>query len=238
MKKADWATINNIVQTVFPQVATSIEINDLLKIGRNITRYHLTETTGFPSELREKKMGRKGACVIPQTLESNVIELHHFLFGDEEYTPTETVRTISQKIVSDTGVHGTKQAETKALPKTTEATTISILIRRRRAARTKARKPGAAATSRRKRPVMLRKHRRMTFLSRKVVRTVRMHQRKMRGRAVRQSLAVLRRHFRAEILAPARRMAEKNLPAAVPRMEAVHREVRRMRESSLSDERV
>ena len=127
MKKADWATINNIVQTVFPQVATSIEINDLLKIGRNITRYHLTETTGFPSELREKKMGRKGACVIPQTLESNVIELHHFLFGDEEYTPTETVRTISQKIVSDTGVHGTKQAETKELPKTTEATTISIL---------------------------------------------------------------------------------------------------------------
>ena len=127
MKKADWATINNIVQTVFPQVATSIEINDLLKIGRNITRYHLTETTGFPSELREKKMGRKGACVIPQTLESNLIELHHFLFGDEEYTPTETVRTISQKIVSDTGVHGTKQAETKALPKTTEATTISIL---------------------------------------------------------------------------------------------------------------
>lgn len=127
MKKADWATINNIVQTVFPQVATSIEINDLLKIGRNITRYHLTETTGFPSELKEKKMGRKGACVIPKTLESNVIELHHFLFGDEEYTPTETVRTISQKIVSDTGVHGTKQSETKALPKTTEATTISIL---------------------------------------------------------------------------------------------------------------
>ena len=127
MKKADWATINNIVQTVFPQVATSIEINDLLKIGRNITRYHLTETTGFPSELREKKMGRKGACVIPQTLESNVIELHHFLFGDEEYTPTETGRTSSQKIVSDTGVHGTKQEETKALPKTTEATTISIL---------------------------------------------------------------------------------------------------------------
>ena len=127
MKKADWATINNIVQTVFPQVATSIDINDLLKTGRNITRYHLTETTGFPSERREKKMGRKGACVIPQTLESNVIELHQFLFDDEDYTPTETVRTISQKIVSDTGVHGSKQVEKKAVPKTTEATTLSIL---------------------------------------------------------------------------------------------------------------
>lgn len=127
MKKADWATINNIVQTVFPQVATSIDINDLLKTGRNITRYHLTETTGFPSEHKEKKMGRKGSCVIPQTLESNVIELHHFLFGDESYVPTDTVKTISNKIISDTGVHASKQSETKAVKETTGATTISIL---------------------------------------------------------------------------------------------------------------
>ena len=127
MKKADWATINNIVQTVFPQVATSVDMNDLLKMGRNITRYHLTETTGFPTDRKEKNMGRKGACVIPQTLESNVIELHHFLFGDEDYAPTETVRSISRKIVSDTGVQSTKKSETKAEPKTSEATTLSIL---------------------------------------------------------------------------------------------------------------
>lgn len=239
MKKADWATINNIVQTVFPQVATSIEINDLLKIGRNITRYHLTETTGFPSELREKKMGRKGACVIPQTLESNVIELHHFLFGDEEYTPTETVRTISQKIVSDTGVHGTKQAETKALPKTTEATTISILDPTQESGADESQEAGSGIDESEKENGNASETQENGVSEQEAVRTVRMHQRKMRGRAVRQSLAVLRRHFRAEILASARRrMAEKNLPAAVPRMEAVHREVRRMWESSLSDERV
>lgn len=238
MKKADWATINNIVQTVFPQVATSIEINDLLKIGRNITRYHLTETTGFPSELREKKMGRKGACVIPQTLESNVIELHHFLFGDEEYTPTETVRTISQKIVSDTGVHGTKQAETKALPKTTEATTISILDPTQESGADESQKARSGSDESEKETGNA-SETQENDVSEQESRPDGTHASKeMRGRAVRQSLAVLRRHFRAEILAPARRMAEKNLPAAVPRMEAVHREVRRMRESSLSDERV
>ncbi len=162
-------------------------------------------------------MGRKGACVIPQTLESNVIELHHFLFGDEEYTPTETVRTISQKIVSDTGVHGTKQAETKALPKTTEATTISILDPTQESGADESQEAESGSDESEKETGNASKHRTMTFLSRKVVRTVRMHQRKMRGRAVRQSLAVFRRHFRAEILAPARRrMAEKNLPAAVP----------------------
>ena len=224
MKKADWATINNIVQTVFPQVATSIEINDLLKIGRNITRYHLTETTGFPSELKEKKMGRKGACVIPQTLESNVIELHHFLFGDEEYTPTETVRTISQKIVSDTGVHGTKQAETKALPKTTEATTISILDPTQESGADESQEAGSGSDESEKETGNA-SETQENDVSEQESRPDGTHASK--ENAWESSEAPARR-----------RMAEKNLPAAVPRMEAVHREVRRMRESSLSDERV
>lgn len=103
-KKADWATLNNVVQTVFPQVATSADIGDILAMGRNITKYHITETTGFPNARGEVTFSRKGACVIPQTLEKNVTELHKFLFGDENYTPTPMVRSISQKIVSDTGL--------------------------------------------------------------------------------------------------------------------------------------
>lgn len=59
-------------------------------------------------------MGRKGACVIPYTLESNVIELHQFLFGDELYEPTSLVRSISQKILADIG----KPQETAAVTKT------------------------------------------------------------------------------------------------------------------------
>jgi len=103
-KKADWATLNCIIQTVFPQVATSVDIGDLLTMGRSITKYHLTETMGFPAARGEKSIKGKGACVIPQTLESNVIELHKFLFGDENYQPTETVKTISRKISADSGL--------------------------------------------------------------------------------------------------------------------------------------
>ncbi len=43
--------------------------------------------------------------VVPATLESNVIELHKFLFGDEAYTPSDTVKKISAKISSDTGIY-------------------------------------------------------------------------------------------------------------------------------------
>lgn len=103
-KKADWATLNNVVQTVFPQVATSVDISDILTMGRNITKYHITETMGFPNARGEVTFSRKGACVIPQTLEKNVTELHRFLFGDENYTPTPAVRAISQKIASDSGL--------------------------------------------------------------------------------------------------------------------------------------
>ncbi len=126
-KKADWNTLNCIIQTVFPQVSTSVDMGDILSMGRNVTKYHLTETMGFPAARAEVNMGKKGACVIPQTLESNVTELHRFLFGDEAYVPTASVKEISQKIIADSG----KAQEAKPIesvgtdggvvPKTTEA---------------------------------------------------------------------------------------------------------------------
>ena len=57
----------------------------------------------FRSEYRgNANMGAKGACVIPTSLEDNVVWLHQFLFEDMEYTVTQSVREYSQKIESDT----------------------------------------------------------------------------------------------------------------------------------------
>lgn len=103
-KKADWATLNNIIQTVFPQVSSSVGLPDILMMGRDIGKLHLGESTGFPADRSDANMGSKGACVIPQTLESNVKDIHRFLFGDEDYVTTDMVRTISKKIISDTGL--------------------------------------------------------------------------------------------------------------------------------------
>lgn len=125
-KKADWATLNNIIQTVFPQVATSIEIADVLSMGRDIGRLHLGESGGFPEARGDADMGSKGACVIPKTLETNVVALHKFLFDDEEYETTETVKAISKKIISDTGMakaaKPVESVDTKGgvIPKSTE----------------------------------------------------------------------------------------------------------------------
>ena len=103
--KADWSTLNSLVGAVFPQVSTYIDINDIFPLLRNITQYHIGETAGFPFSRADANMGKKGACVIPTTLESNVIKLHEFLYGEEDYTPSQTVKNISAKISSDTGLY-------------------------------------------------------------------------------------------------------------------------------------
>ncbi|MCI6888507.1 MAG: LCP family protein [Lachnospiraceae bacterium] len=104
-KKADFKTLNVLIGTVFPQVSTSIWVDDMVSNAKNISKFHLGETTGFPQARGDANMGKKGAVVVPQTLESNVIKLHEFLFGDTDYTPSQTVRNISAKIAEDTGMY-------------------------------------------------------------------------------------------------------------------------------------
>lgn len=104
-KKADFETLRVVIGTVFPQIVTSIGVDDMLMNIKNIGKYHLSDTTGFPQARGDANMGSKGACVIPQTLESNVIQLHNFLFGDEEYTPSSLVKKYSAKISADSGMY-------------------------------------------------------------------------------------------------------------------------------------
>lgn len=125
-KKADWATLNNVIQTLLvieQDVDTSIDLDDIVKMARGITKLHMGDSYGFPEDRKEGRVGSKGDCVIPNTLESNVVKLHRFLFGDENYEPSSQVKTISNKIASDCGTGGkketpkaTKAPETEALP--------------------------------------------------------------------------------------------------------------------------
>lgn len=105
LKKADFAVVNNVMEIVFPQILTSVTLNDVIPMAKNLTKYHIAATSGFPEARSDAILGKKGDCVIPQTLESNVIKLHQFLFDDEAYTPSEMVKKISAKISADTGMY-------------------------------------------------------------------------------------------------------------------------------------
>lgn len=102
-KTAGFSVLNNIMVVCFPQVATNIDFNEVISMAQNISQYNIADTGGFPWSRGDASIGSKGDCVIPTTLESNVVKLHEFLFGDENYTPSDAVLAISEKIKSDSG---------------------------------------------------------------------------------------------------------------------------------------
>ncbi|MFQ7032934.1 MAG: LCP family protein [Clostridium sp.] len=116
-KQADLATRTNLVKAILPQISTSVGVDDVLPMAKNASKYHIGETAGFPFAQKTKKMGKMD-CVIPVTLESNVVTLHQFLYGEDAlYSPSSTVKKISDHIAEESGFYeGGKAARLLPVP--------------------------------------------------------------------------------------------------------------------------
>ncbi len=111
-KQADFNTLRTLIGTVFPQISTSIGVDDMLVMAKNAKKYYIGQTSGFPFSHSEMKIGKK-ACVIPTTLESNVVQLHEFLYDDTQYAPSGVVKAISAHIAEVSGL-GTPGKDTES----------------------------------------------------------------------------------------------------------------------------
>lgn len=123
-KNADFAVLNNILVTVLGQVASSFEVNDLVPLAQNVTKYKIGDTAGFPFELKDMYVGKQD-CVIPTTLSSNVSQLHNFLFAAENYVPSSSVESISASIEEKT-TGSKKESSTKSSKKETKKQTEAV----------------------------------------------------------------------------------------------------------------
>lgn len=103
-KQADLKTLQAVAGVVFPEISTSIGVEDVLSLAKNVKRYHLGQTAGFPFAKTTADVGRLD-CVIPMTLSSNVVLLHQFLYDQEGFQPSATVRDISAKIGERSGIY-------------------------------------------------------------------------------------------------------------------------------------
>lgn len=103
-KNTDFMTLNHIISTVLPQISTSVGLNNIIPLAKNINKYHLGQTTGFPFE-KETKVVNKRDYVIVVSLRNNVIALHKFLYGEDvNYTPSSALNTLSKQIIKNTGI--------------------------------------------------------------------------------------------------------------------------------------
>ncbi len=107
-KKASVGDLNKILDEVLPHVATSLDVDEMVGMLGNVTKYNIAGSDGFPFESHRAtgKVGGKGSCVIPNNLEQNVVMLHQFLFDDMTYTVSPQVQSYSDKIALDTGYSG------------------------------------------------------------------------------------------------------------------------------------
>lgn len=104
VKTLDYMTLAGIISKILPDVSTSLTASEILELAKGITGYELVDTAGWPYE---KTTGETvaGDCVIPVNLANNVYELHHFLYEDEEYEVSDTIKSISEDVAYITGVY-------------------------------------------------------------------------------------------------------------------------------------
>lgn len=104
-KQADLDTLTKVFEAAMKNVVTSLTVAELTPYLAQIADYKIVGEDGFPQTDKLGYAGmdkQKGDCVIPLDLESNVVWLHEFLFGDKNYTVSSTVKEYSAQIEKDT----------------------------------------------------------------------------------------------------------------------------------------
>lgn len=106
-KNADVGTLTKILDEVFLNIKTNMSKADILSMGLSMLSYDIADQAGFPHDHvygENVKNAMNGLdCVVPVTLESNVIWLHEFLYPEDAYEPSENVKAYSNRIIETSG---------------------------------------------------------------------------------------------------------------------------------------
>ena len=101
VKTFDIGRLNNLIDKLLPEVYTNITSGDIFGLLPSLPSFKISESIGWPYETKGITLDRWYG--VPITLESNVTRMHQEAFGQTDYTPSETVKNISNQIVQRTG---------------------------------------------------------------------------------------------------------------------------------------
>lgn len=102
IKKMNIGQLNSLADTVLREISTNIPATQIIGLISQVASYDIEETTGWPYDIR----GFQPADVwygAPVNLEKQVQELHKFLFDEEDYEVSSTLKAISDEIIKKTG---------------------------------------------------------------------------------------------------------------------------------------
>lgn len=95
--------ILDFVDVVLPLISTNISSNKIIAMLPSAPFYSISDSIGWPYNV--EGYSADAWYAVPVTLEDNVTRLHEELFGEEDYTPSETVQEISSDIAYETGYY-------------------------------------------------------------------------------------------------------------------------------------
>ena len=101
VKTFNISQLNTLVNNVLPKIYTNITASDIFSLLPSATSMKITDSIGWPYEVKGITLDRWYG--VPVTLENNVTRLHQEIFGETDYTPSETVKEISNQIATQTG---------------------------------------------------------------------------------------------------------------------------------------
>ncbi len=124
-KKADLATLNNILDDVLPKISTSLSKKELLSLMSGVFDYNITATEGFPfvyqvESAYDETLGQNLSMIVSGNLQNNVVLLHEFLYDS---VPAPGYEVGGTGTTTESGTGGSTEDNAAA---TTEATTEAV----------------------------------------------------------------------------------------------------------------
>ncbi len=102
-KNMNLSELQDLADNTLPEISTNMKTTAILGLMTNIKNYELGSSSGFPYDYWGGLYYSKWYA-IPQTLSSNVKELHKKMFRQKDYQLSDTASEISKEIIEKTGV--------------------------------------------------------------------------------------------------------------------------------------
>lgn len=100
-KTKNVSELNSLLDTILPHVSTNITKSEIISLMPQMFSYSINDSIGWPYQTRGITLNAWYG--IPVTLESNVKQLHQDLFNETDYEVSDTVKSISNRIINRTG---------------------------------------------------------------------------------------------------------------------------------------
>ncbi len=102
-KKMNLLDLKKLADVVLKQVETNVSTTEIISLASKAASYEIDSTIGWPYTVRDYQPADVWYGV-PSNLENEVKELHKYLFDEEDYQVSPTVKAISDKLIKQTGI--------------------------------------------------------------------------------------------------------------------------------------